>query len=75
MTKLSDAKKGNVGYILKINGDRQFKRKLFVMGVLEGEKFLVEEVSPMGSPIVVSVKQAKIALRREEAENVIVDLS
>lgn len=75
MTKLSDTKRGSEGYILKINGDKQFKKKLFVMGILEGERFLVENVSPMGSPIVLNVKQARIALRREEAENVIVELS
>jgi len=73
--KLSNAKKGNKGKIIKIEGNKDFKKKLFVMGLLEGEDFIVENIAPFGSPIVVSVKSSKVALRKEEAENIIVDIN
>lgn len=75
MMKLSDAKKGNKGKIVKIEGNREFKKRLFVMGLLEGEDLTVENVAPFGSPIVVSIKSSKVALRKEEAENIIVDIN
>ncbi len=75
MMKLSNAKKGNKGKIIKIEGNKDFKKKLFVMGLLEGEDFIVENIAPFGSPIVVSVKSSKVALRKEEAENIIVDIN
>ncbi|MCX8028707.1 MAG: ferrous iron transport protein A [Brevinematales bacterium] len=73
--KLSNTSQGSIGKILKIDGAKDFKKKLLVMGILEGENFSVENVSPMGSPIVINVKSAKIALRKEEADKVIVEVS
>lgn len=75
MMKLSTVKQGNKGRIVKIEGSREFKKKLLVMGLMEGEELSVENVSPLGSPIVVNIKSSKVALRKEEAEKIVVDIS
>ncbi|MFN4245980.1 MAG: ferrous iron transport protein A [Brevinematia bacterium] len=74
MMKLSNAKKGNKGRIVKIDGDKEFKKKVNVMGILEGEEFSVSEVFPMGSPIIINIRNSKIALRKDEAERLTVDI-
>ncbi|MEN2998937.1 MAG: FeoA family protein [Brevinematia bacterium] len=73
--RLSNTKLGNRGKIVKIEGNDEFKKRLLSMGFFEGEEVLVENISLFGSPIIVNVRSTKLALRKEEAERVVVDVS
>jgi Fe2+ transport system protein FeoA len=74
MMKLSKLKKGQKGKIVKIDGDEKLKTKIIRMGIFEGDEFSVENVTPFNSNVVIKVKDIRIALRNDEAENIKVDV-
>jgi DtxR family Mn-dependent transcriptional regulator len=70
LTKLKLGKKAK---ILKINAQGKLKQKLLSMGVISGETILIEKISPLGDPIDCIVKNYHLSLRKDEAENIIVE--
>ena len=74
MMKLSELKKGQKGKIAKIDGDEKLKTKIIRMGIFEGDEFSVDNVTPFNSNVVIKVKDIRIALRNDEAENIKVDI-
>jgi Fe2+ transport system protein FeoA len=67
--KLSELKPGEKGRILKVEGENPtVKRRLRDMGLIRGEKVIVERVAPLGDPIDVKVKGYSLSLRRGEAD-------
>jgi len=74
MIKLSELKKGQKGKIAKIDGDEKLKTKIIRMGIFEGDEFSVDNVTPFNSNVVIKVKDIRIALRNDEAENIKVDV-
>jgi ferrous iron transport protein A len=70
MMKLSELKKGQKGKIAKIDGDEKLKTKIIRMGIFEGDEFSVDNVTPFNSNVVIKVKDIRIALRNDEAENI-----
>jgi ferrous iron transport protein A len=74
MMKLSELKKGQKGKIVKIDGDEKLKTKIIRMGIFEGDEFSVDNVTPFNSNVVIKVKDIRIALRNDEAENIKVDV-
>ncbi len=71
--KLSEMKEGEKGRVLEISGSEQLKKKILVMGILPGEEVIVDRIAPFGSPIVVNVKNMKVALRKDEANHITVE--
>jgi ferrous iron transport protein A len=74
MMKLSELKKGQKGKIVKIDGDEKLKTKIIRMGIFEGDELSVDNVTPFNSNVVIKVKDIRIALRNDEAENIKVDV-
>ncbi len=74
MMKLSELKRGQKGKIAKIDGDEKLKTKIIRMGIFEGDEFSVDNVTPFNSNVVIKVKDIRIALRNDEAENIKVDV-
>jgi Fe2+ transport system protein FeoA len=74
MMKLNELKKGQKGKIVKIDGDEKLKTKIIRMGIFEGDEFSVDNVTPFNSNVVIKVKDIRIALRNDEAENIKVDV-
>jgi Fe2+ transport system protein FeoA len=74
MMKLNELKKGQKGKIAKIDGDEKLKTKIIRMGLFEGDEFSVDNVTPFNSNVVIKVKDIRIALRNDEAENIKVDV-
>jgi len=74
MIKLNELKKGQKGKIAKIDGDEKLKTKIIRMGIFEGDEFSVDNVTPFNSNVVIKIKDIRIALRNDEAENIKVDI-
>lgn len=72
--KLSELKGGSKGKIVKIYGDKNLKRRLQTMGILPGEEVIVEKVAPLGDPIDVRVKGYHLSLRKDEADQIEVEV-
>ena len=70
--KLSDLKIGENGNIEDIVGSN---RAVFLqMGLTKGTAISVNRAAPFGSPIDVIVRNCHLMMRKEEAENILVDM-
>ena len=73
--KLIDLKQGEEGTILQVSGDEctDLKRHLLGMGFVRGAKIKLEKVAPLGDPYEFKIKGYNVCLRKEEAENILID--
>ena len=60
--------------VVKILGEGEIHRRIMDIGIYPGVEILVERVAPLGDPVEFKLKGCHVSLRREEAENIIVDL-
>ncbi len=72
--KLSELRKGEKAMIvdLKLNG--LTRRRLYDLGFIPGTIITVVFESPLGDPVAYNVRGTLIALRRDESENIEVEL-
>ena len=72
---LSELKQGEKGKIVKIGGQRRFRRLLLDMGLVSGSDIEMERLAPLGDPIEFKIKGYNLSLRREEAACIKVEVS
>ncbi len=65
---------GQKATITKINGDGALRRRFVEMGVVKGETILIERHAPLGDPVEYFIKGYHLALRKEEAALIEVQL-
>ena len=70
---LLDLKTGSESTILKIIGKGAIRQRLLDMGVTRGTPFKVERYAPLGDPVEISIKGYFLAIRKEEAANILID--
>lgn len=73
MTKrLSELRQGQRGRIHSfVSSDLELK--LMEMGCIPGEEVVVEQVAPLGDPISIKVAGYSLSLRRNEAQEIIIE--
>ena len=71
--KLTNVKIGVEVTIKEISNDEIFL-KLMEMGIIPGEKIVIEKIAPLGDPISVKVAGYHLSLRINEADKVIVEI-
>lgn len=71
---LSNLKPGERGIISKVGGKGQVRRRLVDMGLVYGSEVDVERVAPLGDPVEIRIKGYHLALRKEEAASVQVEV-
>ncbi len=72
---LSELMPSESGRIVRVGGSGEIRRRLLDMGVVPGATVAVERVAPLGDPVQVKVKGYDLALRKQEAEKVLVELT
>ncbi len=73
--KLGELALGKLARIIQVDETAEISARLMEMGLLEGSRVEVAHVAPLGGdPIAVRVRGALIALRRNEANHVWVEL-
>ncbi len=72
--KLSDLKPNQKGIVTEVVGNSEIKRRLLNMGVVRGVEIRMVRNAPLRDPIEFEVRGYLLSLRREEAENVIVEV-
>lgn len=70
---LRDVPVGDSATVVKLIGDGAIKRRIMDMGITKGTKVDVRKVAPLGDPIEVTVRGFELSLRKDEAENVVVE--
>lgn len=63
------------GRIIKVGGQGEIRRRLLDMGVVNGAMVEVLRMAPLGDPVQIKVKGYDLALRKEEAGNIQIELT
>ncbi len=66
-------KKGIPAVIVAISGERAFKRRLQALGATAGTPIVCLGTAPLGDPIVLAVKNTRIAVRKTDAKHISVE--
>ncbi len=72
---LSELSCGEKGRIVKIVAIGSIRRRLLDMGLVSGSDIEMERVAPLGDPIEIKVKGYNLALRRQEAATIQVEVA
>ena len=72
--QLHELKPGQKATIVRIHGSGALRRRFVEMGIVKGETILIERHAPLGDPVEYLIKGYHLALRKEEAAQIEVDL-
>ncbi|HEY0356745.1 MAG TPA: FeoA family protein [Flavisolibacter sp.] len=70
--RLSELKSGEKATIASFENS-ELELKLMEMGCLPGEQVVVEQIAPLGDPISIRIAGYSLSLRKNEANQIIVD--
>ncbi|MGL4981231.1 MAG: FeoA family protein [Fusobacteriaceae bacterium] len=70
--KLTDLRRGEFAKIEKIGKIGELKKRLIDMGINAGQIIKLERNAPLGDPQEYRIKGNSIAIRKKDAENIIV---
>jgi DtxR family Mn-dependent transcriptional regulator len=71
---LSKLQIGEKGKVIRITAQGPVRRRILEMGVIPGTEISVKGVAPLGDPVELMVKGYRLSLRKEEADDVIVEV-
>ena len=74
LISIIDLKDGQCGKISFIRGGRNVLQRLLDMGLTPGTRICISRVAPLGGPVVLSVRNSKLAIGRGVASKVFVEL-
>jgi ferrous iron transport protein A len=69
--RLSELKSGERGTILSFQNS-ELELKLMEMGCIPGEEVVVEQIAPLGDPISIRIAGYSLSLRKNEANQIVV---
>lgn len=72
---LRDVKVGQTCTVVGLTGGGAIKRRIMDMGITKRAQVYVRKVAPLGDPIEVTVRGYELSLRKDEAQNVEVELA
>ncbi len=72
---LSELSPGGKGIIRKMRTKGAIRRRLMDMGFVTGTPVEVEKMAPLGDPVDILVKGSHVSIRKEEAQNVWVEVT
>jgi ferrous iron transport protein A len=74
ISDLSELAPPEAGRIVRVGGGPEIRRRLVDMGVVAGTIVEVQRVAPLGDPVEIRVKGYDLALRKEEARKIQVEV-
>ena len=75
ISDLSEMAPTEAGRIMKVGGRPEIRRRLMDMGVVAGAVVEVKRVAPLGDPVEIRIKGYDLALRKEEARKIQVEVT
>ena len=72
---LSEIAKGEVGKVIKVNGEGAIRRRLFDMGITPSAEVILRKKAPLGDPIEITIRGYELTLRKAEAALVEIEIS
>ena len=58
--------------IVRVGGERSFRRRLLELGLLPGTRLRLLRVAPLGDPLELWIRDAHLSIRANEAEHIFV---
>jgi ferrous iron transport protein A len=71
---LAQAPRRHPVHLVRIGGERSFRRRLLELGLVPGTAIEVLAVAPLGDPLELWVRGSRLSIRRAEAEKLEVTL-
>lgn len=65
---------GEEGMVKRVSGEGRIKRRLFDMGITPGAIVYLRKKAPLGDPLEVTIRGYELTLRKNEAENITVEV-
>lgn len=72
--KLKDLKLGQKCRVINLYGAGETKKRLLDMGITAGAVIELERIAPLGDPINIKIRGYHLSLRKEEAENIEIEV-
>lgn len=66
--KLSELKKNETGFVVKVSGDIHIRRRLLELGITSGQAIKVLAVSMLKNSLLIEVRHYTLALRKNSLE-------
>lgn len=70
---LENLKPNQSGIVISIGNKGPIKRRLMDMGITPGVKVKVVKVAPFGDPIEINIRGYELSLRKDEAEQILIE--
>lgn len=72
---LREMEPGQFGRVVSFRpGSRDYRARLFSLGLLPGTEFEITRVAPLGDPVEIKVRGSQISVRKQEIEIVEVEV-
>ena len=65
---------GQRGTIVSVDGASDVKRRMIDMGITPGAYVILKKYAPLGDPMEINVRGYNVAIRKKEAELIIVEV-
>jgi Fe2+ transport system protein FeoA len=72
--RLSEMRPGEKGKVSKVTGGGFLRRRIMDMGIVKGREINVVRSAPLGDPVEFLLMGYNLTLRKNEAENVYVEV-
>ena len=72
--RLSELSIGEIGRIVRINGEATLRRRVREMGLIASAAIMVDKIAPFGDPMGVVVQDYHLSLRKKEAADIWVEV-
>ncbi|MEI6847890.1 MAG: ferrous iron transport protein A [Chlorobiaceae bacterium] len=70
--KLSELQVGDIAEVTAVKAESTIRRRLMDMGLIKGTSFRILRVAPLGDPIEIFFKGLYLAIRKNEADGIMV---
>lgn len=69
---ICDLKIGQKGLVMNVQGNEKLAKRLLALGCIEGTEILIKRAAPLGDPIVVNFRGFDMAIRKNDAKNILI---
>ena len=73
MKTLKEVPCGETARVTKLTGEGPVKRRIMDMGITKGVDVFVRKVAPFGDPVEITVRGYELAVRKADAEMILVE--
>jgi ferrous iron transport protein A len=72
--KLTELEIGKSAVIKNVVGEGKLRRRLLEMGILPHTNIKIEKIAPFGDPIEIEIRGFNLSIRKEDANNIEVEV-